>query len=508
MTLRRDTEPRRQAPALETPSTTSAGISGHTRYGALHLPGPISIEHRQPNAAFYRHGWNSWSPTGWRRLTAEPLRIYDNPARLLTADDIANDTPGRHSGSAVGAIELGDGQVVLLGGLGMNAPRVEADSKVMHGYGDPDPDAAWYVGIGPEADVFHEYAALLKERYGHAGGHCGNLWSSWYSYFEDIDEPSIRQAIDDLEGWPFDVFQVDDGWERAVGDWRANSDFPSGLEGLATDIRGHGFRPGLWVAPLITMPDAPFALANPHLMIQDNSGHPLIAGYNWGKAYWALDTTQPEVQQYIADLFSDLVRAGFTFFKLDFMYAGALAGNRSTDTPRELAYRQAVQLIRDVVGPDTYLLGSGVPMLPSLGLFDGVRVGPDTAPYWDNSERKRDQSGASAVNALITSVNRAWMAPLYELDPDVAFFRSRRNLLDDETRGVLIDLGRVLNFRATSDPVSWLDDEERQALRRFLTEHPSVQQVGRYRFHVGSREIDFEPYITPNGRISDRLLVK
>ena len=35
--------------------------------GGLVLPaGRIALLHGMPDAEVYRHGWNSWSPSGWR----------------------------------------------------------------------------------------------------------------------------------------------------------------------------------------------------------------------------------------------------------------------------------------------------------------------------------------------------------------------------------------------------------------------------------------------------------
>ena len=44
------------------------------------------------------------------------------------------------------------------------------------------------------------------------------------------------------------------------------------------------------------------------------------------------------------------------------------------------AYRSGIELIREAIGEDAYLLGCGAPLLPSSGLFDAMRVSPDTAP--------------------------------------------------------------------------------------------------------------------------------
>jgi alpha-galactosidase len=241
--------------------------------------GAVSLLHPFSAAEFYRHGWNSWSPSGWRLLDEEPLRVYDSPERLLTADDARNDTPLAHSGAAVGALALPGGEVVLLGALGLGSPRVGATGSTLWGTLEDD-GAEWFLARGPEVEVFARYAELLAERLGSRGTRAGRVWCSWYSFYEQLDERLVADTVAGLAGLPFDVVQLDDGWERAVGDWNANDRFPAGMEAAARTISGAGFRPGLWLAPLIALPDSVFARERPELLVHGADGAPLVAGYN------------------------------------------------------------------------------------------------------------------------------------------------------------------------------------------------------------------------------------
>ncbi|MGV8912067.1 MAG: glycoside hydrolase family 36 protein [Rhodoglobus sp.] len=475
--------------------------------GYLITGNSVRVEHSFGATKFYRNGWNSWSPTGWRSLAEEPLRIYDNPERLLTADDAATDDPNRHLGSTVGGLDAGNGQILLLGALSLGAPRVGATEKVLTGEAD-ESAVQWVVAAGDERQVFARYAELVSSRFGRARGCSGAVWSSWYSFFEDIDEERLKVVIDGLKGYSFDVVQVDDGWETIVGDWVAGSGFPSGLKQLASNINDAGFRAGLWLAPLICLPESDVARLHPEWLVRDAADKPMVAGYNWNSHYYALDTTREDVQLHLTELFESLVELGFSYFKLDFMYAGALEGRRSATVHRDTVYRDAIELIRRAVGHETYLLGSGVPMLASVGVFDGVRVGPDVAPYWDNTERRRDRSGPGAYNSIANSISRIWMQPWYDVDPDVVFFRGRRSLLDDRGRQLLIDVAQISGFKSTSDPIGWLDSAEKVMLRDFLAHSPNVQQLGRYRFRLDQRVVDFTDYIENTREDLESMLVK
>jgi alpha-galactosidase len=456
--------------------------------------GSVTVAHPFEDTEFFRHGWNSWSPSGWRRLDAAPLRVYDSPQRLLTADDAKNDTPHAHSGSAVGAIALGGGEILLLGALGLGAPRVGATSTTLWGTTE-EVDGEWFLARGPEVEVFTRYAELVAERLGSRTARAGRVWCSWYSFYEDLSEDLVRDTVAGLAGMPFDVVQLDDGWEPVVGDWRANERFPSGMPATVQTITDAGFRAGIWLAPLIALPKSEFALERPDLLVQGADGKPMVAGYNWGGPYYALDTTQEEVKTHLRELFARVVDWGFTYLKLDFMYAGALEGGRQAPIHREQAYRDAIALIRETVGDDVYLLGCGVPMLPSAGIFDGVRVGPDVAAFWDNAERPGDPTGVGARNAFLASIHRAWLRPVFETDPDVVYFRRRRSLLDEGQRQLVEDVATVLGFKSTSDPTDWLLPDEIAGLRAWLERAEEVKQEGRYVFRIDDRVVDFGPYV-------------
>jgi alpha-galactosidase len=183
---------------------------------------------------------------------------------------------------------------------------------------------------------------------------------------------------------------------------------------------------------------------------------------------------------------------GFRYLKLDFINAAALGS--------ETTYRSALELVRSVAGDDVYLLGSGALLLPSLGLLDGIRSGPDVAPMWDNYATT-DPSDATARNAVVNSVHRLWQSPLIDIDPDVVYFRSKLNLLTRQQMQWLRDLAVLCDFRAVSDPPSWLSQAELAALREFLTERPAVVQLDRYRFTIDGRPVDFTPAVATDGQL-------
>lgn len=455
----------------------------------------VSLLHPFGATLCYRQGWHSWSLACWlplsTPLTAPLARhlwpMMDHPALLA-------DYPWRSSG--LSALQAPDGQVLLLGALQLDA-QVQADPDSLRGaYAAPAPaEPEWFLGFGPQQTVFRDYAGLLGQRFGVRGqGAPQRVWCSWYSLFRQISEEILLEILPGLKGLPFEVFQVDDGWQVSLGDWQANDKFPSGMADLASRIRQAGYIPGLWLAPLAVQPKSALFQEHPEWLLRDVGGEPVAAGHNWGDVFYGLDVTRPGVQKWLAERMQEVRQWGFDYLKLDFLYAAALPGVRYQKIPGELAFRKALEIMRQAAGEQAYILTCGAPILANLGLADGLRVGPDVAPVWDNPDRSQtlhDLSGPSTLNAIRTTLHRLWLRPLIQVDPDVAFFRTQYNLLNPEQKAWLQDLVQITGFRATSDLPAWLTPAERQDLLAFLQASPDVQQVDRYRFQLGGREVDF-----------------
>src|SRR5205807_1020162 len=58
-------------------------------------------------------------------------------------------------------------------------------------------------------------------------------WDSW-GYQEQIDEETLRHNADVAAAMGVELFIVDLGWARSIGDWYANPEkFPNGLGGVS-----------------------------------------------------------------------------------------------------------------------------------------------------------------------------------------------------------------------------------------------------------------------------------
>jgi alpha-galactosidase len=456
---------------------------------------------------FFRHGWQSWTLSTWLDPSEPPLPIRSAQFRAKDEDPLYAFSKN-HVSAWVASVELDESQVILLGALDLGG-RIELDGVSLKGFYETG-SGEWFLARGPEDEVFKKYADRLATKFGKTRfAKAPRVWCSWYSLYKWINEPVILKILKDLGDLPFDVFQLDDGWQDESGNWDAGKNFPSGMAALAEKIKATGRTAGLWLSPLIITPNLTLFREHPDWLLRDERGDLVKTGLNWTGQTYALDVTHPVVLDWLDKLIRKVVGWGYGYLKLDFLYAGAAAGKRYKDIPREQAYREALKVMRQAAG-NAYLLACGAPIIPSLGLCDGLRVGPDVTPYWLNKPLSvwlNNPNNPSTQNAIRTCLHMLWLQPVVNTDPDVVYFRSRHNRMTDAQKKYLQDLGTIARFKATSDLPQWLNKSEREALRKYLEEEPEVKKTGRYQYRIGDRQVDFSSImpIPPSRNVPAKL---
>ncbi len=461
----------------------------------------LTVNLPRPSRLFYRHGWQSWSLSTWLDPSEPPLPIRAAEFRAKD-EDPAYAFHKNHISAWVGAVELGNDDILLVGALGLGG-RVQVDGQTINGFYEPvgqigNLSYEWLIARGKETDVFAAYTSHLETKFGKTRFEKPpRVWCSWYSLLKWITEPDLLKVLHNLGDLPFDVFQLDDGWQDNSGQWEPNKKFPSGMAAFADKIKATGRRAGIWLAPFITSEKERLFHERPDWLLRDEQGNLVRTGLHWTNNTYALDLTQPEVLEWLDKLIRKVVGWGYEYLKLDFLHAGAAVGKRHTDVPREEAYRNAMQVMRNAAG-DSYILACGAPIIPSLGLCDGIRVGPDVTPFWLNKPLSvwlNNPNDLATQNGIRTSIHRLWLKPLVNIDPDVMFFRSKHNTLKPREKQLLQDLGVITGFKATSDLPQWLNQDETTSLKNFLESDFRVEQFGRYEFGIDGRKTDFAPVV-------------
>jgi alpha-galactosidase len=317
----------------------------------------------------------------------------------------------------------------------------------------------------------------------------GTGWCSWYRYFDRVTEDDVLEnlaAADRLE-LRIDTVQLDDGYQTGIGDWltRRTDRFPSPLADLAGRITDTGRAAGIWTAPFLVGADSELARAHPDWLV----GGAEASDRHWDQRIGVLDVTHPDAAHHLVEVFRTLRGWGFSYHKIDFLYAGAMVGRRHADVDPLAAYAEGLRLVREGIGDDAVLLGCGAPLLPSIGRVDAMRISPDIDPTWDPP--LGDVSQPSQLGALAAGRARAWQHGRFWVnDPDCVVVRQ-----EVERRGTWARyLAAHGGLAVSSDRLADLDDAGLAWTRQLLVD--PAPQAARWRpdpADVAQGQLEGEP---------------
>lgn len=317
-------------------------------------------------------------------------------------------------------------------------------------------------------------------------------WCSWYHFYTDIQEEDVRRNIKKIldlrQDMPLNIVQIDDGYEKRVGDWLdIKPTFTNGMAQLAEEIRDEGLIPGIWLAPFIVDPRSQLARNHPDWLIRGRFNRPANAGYSfWGRFTSGLDLTHPDALEYTQDVaYTAAHRWGFPYLKLDFLYAAAIPGTRHDQTKsRAQVLRMGLKALRKAVGEQVTLLGCGCPLGSAIGIVDAMRIGPDVDGHWLpnlyglQALLKNEPGLPSARNAIHNTLTRAFMHRRWWInDPDCLLLSPDTDLNIHEVRSLATTIALSGGSLLLSDDLPELPQERLEIARSLLPlmqEQPQV----------------------------------
>lgn len=419
-------------------------------------------------ARIHEHGWQSWSPTATYRLDESPARPVSEARRVGNYRPDREVPSSEFGGEGLLAVDPGTGdEVHVFGAPGPDGripsirARVEGDLVVVRADAPVDHtviDGALEPALARWADEFAARANIGPLRA------APTAWCSWYHYATDVTQEDIEEnliAIADLE-LDVDVVQIDDGYQAQLGDWLTLSARFASLTSLVDRIRRDGRRAGIWVAPFFLGERSAALRAHPEWAVEGAD-----PGRGWDQQLSVLDVTRAGAENYLREVFGELSSLGIDYFKIDFLFAGAMEGRRAHPVTGTEAYRHGMRVIRDAIGPDAYLLGCGAPVLPSVGLVDAMRVGPDISHHYEPEDGDLSQPSQRAATG--NSRARAWQHGRFWVNDADCLIAGPHVERREEWAGVI---EQSSGLRCSSDRLRGLDEWGLATTRRLLRPVP------------------------------------
>jgi len=249
-------------------------------------------------------------------------------------------------------------------------------------------------------------------------------WCSWWAYmggFTEKDLDALLKVWDKkrMRDYGYRYIQIDDTFQTGKGmadTWlKWNSKFPAGIEGYSRKVRAIGCEPAIWIG--ITFEDESVVKAHPDWFVQGTDGKPAKA--NW-ISYGVDATVKGAADNILRPIYSGFKKYGFTYVKIDalrhLMYESLRShpdyakskGMTSADI-----HRRYMQVAREELGPDTFILACWGVLPETAGIADGIRLGGD------------------GFGPATMQQYNSWNGVVWHNDPDHCDLRP--SLRDDET---------------------------------------------------------------------------
>lgn len=322
-------------------------------------------------------------------------------------------------------------------------------------------------------------------------------WCSWYYAYYYLTEKMLFEYLDGFNTLkprvPIQTIQIDVGYFPHVGDWlETNSNFPNGLRPVVNKILENGYKAGIWIAPYMVGCRSKLYQEHPDWVLRnnDNTMAHKIEFYEenrlWGamdEEFYLLDTSNPEVMEYLKKVFHSFREMGITFFKTDFM----VWGNKASHTVKRFApgktsaeyQRDLLEMIREEIGPDAFWSGCISNYAPMIGFADAMRISWDIGANWSYAQNFFQEVQGQQY------FNNVW----WQNDPDAIILRSEYNHLSgNEVESLALYMGMLGGAVNTSDLFHTIPEKNLEIFR--MLEPGDQKKTATFPFMVNPGKID------------------
>jgi alpha-galactosidase len=317
---------------------------------------------------------------------------------------------------------------------------------------------------GNESAVFKKYFGMQNMNAAVSAPLTG--WTSWYNYYNDITEKTVLENLDNFASRkiPVDCIQIDDGYQKAVGDWMSvNDKFPGGMKNVSDRIREKGYKAGIWIAPFVCEENSDLFREHNDWILKYPSGDPVYSGFydRWSGNHYSLDVYNSGFREYLRRVFDVICNKwNFDLIKADFIYGAAVIPRK--DRTRSGIIGDAVDFLNEISGGKT-ILGCGIPLGAAFGKIPYCRIGPDVSLFWEDARLKKInyRERVSTVSSLGNTISRRHMnGTAFGNDPDVFILRNDNVGLNANQKHTLFLTNLIFgSLLFTSDNIAGYDEE-------------------------------------------------
>jgi hypothetical protein len=318
-------------------------------------------------------------------------------------------------------------------------------------------------------------------------------YCTWYSrpHGGASDETHLAELAEfsarELAPFGFSVVQIDDKWQAGIStngpkrvflEHAPDGPYPSGMKAAADHVTSLGLTPGIWYMPFAGTHYDPYFKEKQEWFVKRENGEPYET--DWGGT--CLDLTNSEVRDYVRSVAERIVNEwGFRYLKIDGLWTGTATKQQYVNSGFKddgigdavfsnpgvsniAAYRHGLQMIRDVVGRDTFILGCNGPQnmrsyAAAIGYVDAMRVGPDNGSDWEDLLR-----GPEFGSRHYFMHRRVWYN-----DPDPVYVRDEMPLAHARLICSWVAISGQLNL--SSEWIPGLPAERLDILKRTMPSH-------------------------------------
>lgn len=339
------------------------------------------------------------------------------------------------------------------------------------------PDLYVYTGNQPYGTMQNLAWSISEQNQARRDTDTNYFWSSFqdfrtsFSFRYLLDQLSILDEIN--PPIPLQTVHVGPGY-CIPGDWLEPLEtWPKPFDNVAREICRRLYRAGIYVAPFVVHEKSNVFRNHSRWLLKDYDDNPVEVNSDSDGKLYALDVSNEDVKDHIARIFRSFQKMGFTYFELDYLELGLRDSSEVKLSKKGKTsvhiFRAMMDIIRDAVGPGSFITANRAPYSPLIGYVDAMRINRDQSWKWDDQ---------ITGHILQESYHSQYFNNIFwQNDPDTVFLRDYKcEFTDDEQKSIALWVGLTGSAIGISDNFKIMETEKLQ-LWRFLQPNKRPQSA-------------------------------